>query len=200
MRLRMAFACGVAVIGLAASTAAAAPAPIQVDLVFQKKVSGVTYTCGGPVSGSYVPGALDGAGAFVPTSALISDLRQRIKKAKGQAKIRLQRTLAAARGYLKNGAPICKSGPGPNPTPTPRPTCFNSSGETGCFGIPAGVAGNKNRGASLFSSKCGMCHGSMPAKSYSQLNSAMSISDMRGISLNQQGLADITAYLNRSTP
>ena len=118
----------------------------------------------------------------------------------GQTPTQVQRMPTRPRETLKGEAPSYQRDPGSNPNATPPQRCFDSAGNTSCFGIPPDMTGNKLRGAALFMSSCSRCHGAVLASDYSEVNSVMKLREMRQISLSPQERADITAYVNRDTP
>lgn len=86
------------------------------------------------------------------------------------------------------------------PTPTPKPGNFDENGNTTAFGIPAGITGNINAGRSIWNSMCQACHASeKTARSYNQIKSSFrSIPQMQSLSISNQQIAHVTAYLNRA--
>ncbi len=76
---------------------------------------------------------------------------------------------------------------------------FDTKGSTGAFGIPAGMSGTISAGQQVFDASCAGCHGGgLPVLSYAELQTKMAIPPMTGITLTQQELADLTAWLNRN--
>ena len=91
----------------------------------------------------------------------------------------------------------------PTNTPTAAPTSasngsFDANGNTTKFGIPAGLVGTKNRGASVWNNSCSGCHGNKDNRSYSQIINSYSIPSMLGLNLSNAQTADVVAYLNRN--
>jgi hypothetical protein len=77
---------------------------------------------------------------------------------------------------------------------------FDAQGGTSAFGIPSGTTGTISAGQQVFSASCAGCHGGgLPALSFSELKGKLALSPMSGISLSEQQIADLTAWLNRST-
>lgn len=103
--------------------------------------------------------------------------------------------------------PTATSTATPTATATPTP-CFDSDGNTTCFGIPATFVGNIERGSALFDT-CNACHrrddsdGQKRGRFFNQIKTAFTIIPaMQPYSSlsTDQNVADITAYLNRFNP
>jgi len=213
--------------GLLACSAAAAQAqslPLPPSDLFQVSTSAGKVMCG-KVSNRFVPGTLAKDGTtFTRLKTTIAVLNKRIKKAKGNAKTKLEKQRAtavkreaAARKKCAEGqggggtpTPAPTSGPNPNPTPTRTPTpaptssaCFNgNTARGGCFGIPTNMTGDLARGSSLWISRsCMGCHAASGKlnRTYSQIQASFSTQpNMAGLPTpSSQELADYAAYLNR---
>lgn len=90
--------------------------------------------------------------------------------------------------------------PSAGSNPLPQDNGNTRNGVTSAFGIPAGMEGTVATGESLFNSNCSGCHGNMGARNFGQINTALvAVGSMKGLSLSQQQVADITAYLNRAS-
>ena len=188
------------------------------DQVFQVDSGSGRFLCG-LVASKWVPGSLTKNGDFQSLAQQISLLRAQIKKASGTKKAKLIKKSNTLRALRETRARACAGGPptgGATPTPesivtgrptataTPRTTstpasgCFDSNGNTSCFGIPNGVRGNKNSGSVIVISDCNGCH-SERQRNYQQITSSFTnVATMtRFIDLPVQDVADIVAYLNR---
>lgn len=99
-------------------------------------------------------------------------------------------------------APTPTSAVNPTATPTiPADNTCDSQRRTSGFGIPSGMVGYGQNGASLWSANCFTCHGTTGKlnKTYSQIYGARNVSYMSGVSSllsNTQNSADITADRN----
>jgi len=75
---------------------------------------------------------------------------------------------------------------------------FDADGQTGSFGIPDGIRGSITAGERISSVICVTCRVSaLPPMGYSQVKAMMRTAPMSGLKLNEQQLADLTAWLNR---
>lgn len=94
------------------------------------------------------------------------------------------------------GAPTPAAG---TPTPVPTPSGpFDDKGNTTSFGIPSGITGNVARGRAKNTSECAKCHGELgKGLSFNGLKKRISEAPMF-ITLPNQTLADIVAFLNRN--
>lgn len=199
--------------------------------IFQVRVGKNIYTCGDPVRGKYIPGSLDKKGGFIPTKDLIAQYKQQLKKAKGSIRMKLLIALNKASRYLKAADPICKKGPPDKNTPTATPEATQTSvptstptsaaptpgltatptipGGTNCdsqrrtsgFGIPSGLIGYGQNGATLWSSNCSGCHGTngKRGKDYPTIYGARLLGAMSSVNAllsDTQNAADITADRN----
>ncbi|MCO6429712.1 MAG: hypothetical protein J5J00_02545 [Deltaproteobacteria bacterium] len=185
------------------------------------------YTCA-LIDGKWLAGELKRS-KFTPYKTKVSDLAAKIKKASPSKKAKLTTQKKKFQLLNKNGNKVCKKGPpSGNPTPTPTPGgggstpapkpsptpvagCFDSQGNTKCFGIgSAGQTGNVSRGKNIWergnglSTSCIGCHSESAKRNrtYSQVMSSFSRPEMFGIGndLSSGDVADITAYLNRFNP
>ena len=103
------------------------------------------------------------------------------------------------------GNPTPKPTAKPTGNPTPKPTTppagggnFDANGNTTKFGIPAGMSGNINSGAPIWSGSCSGCHGSEKTnRTFGQIKSSLSIPAMAGVRLSDPQVANLVAYLNR---
>jgi hypothetical protein len=90
--------------------------------------------------------------------------------------------------------------PGETPSETPPSEGnFDDAGNTTAFGIPDGLIGNIDRGRSVWSGDCKVCHAKEKSnKSYPQVKSAFRREpQMRNLKVSDQKIADVVAYLNR---
>lgn len=77
---------------------------------------------------------------------------------------------------------------------------FDANGTTGSFGIPEGIRGSINAGERISSILCVSCEmPALPPMSYSQVKAMMKREPMKNLKLNEQQLADLTAWLNRDS-
>lgn len=203
------------------STTLFATTRLSSDQLFEVESGSGRFVCG-LVSNKWIPGSLTKSGDFQSLAEQISVLRTQIKKATGAKKTKLQKKSNTLRKLRETRARACAGGPPsgnatptpesivtnrPTPTSTARPTmsatpsnrCFDSAGNTTCFGIPAGMHGNKNSGSVIVSSDCLGCHNERQNRTYQQIvNSINSVSQMsRFVDLPSQDIADIVAYINR---
>lgn len=91
---------------------------------------------------------------------------------------------------------------GPNPTQTPKPESnFDSAGNTSAFGIPSGMRGNISAGKRVWGRVCSACHVSEKnGRRFNDIKRARrSQPEMRALSITDQQIADVVAYLNRGS-
>jgi len=108
--------------------------------------------------------------------------------------------------------PIPTHTPTPSPTvtptvtptlapPTPPGFCFNAAGDSlpGCFGIPAGLSGNRNRGWAYVQNNCLGCHGPRANLTWQEVDHAFTVTPQMAPFRPEsaQDFADVVAYINR---
>lgn len=167
------------------------------------------------------------AGVVKPrgTRLLFTSYKKKVKNLvnRGANAVKIER----ARKLNKQGGKACKSaeppGPGPEPTPTPQvtptppgptptpiPANFDEQGNvttTGkiTFGIPFELEANRFTGAVLYQATCYGCHGTDERGlffNFDQIRTATSGFPMMftELTLPNEELAHLTAYLNRGNP
>lgn len=95
--------------------------------------------------------------------------------------------------------PAPGSTPVPRATPTVQTGNFDADGNTSAFGIPSGLSGNISRGRNIWGAQCLSCHTvEKTNRTYGQIKSSLrNQPSMTFLSLSNQQIADLTAYLNR---
>ena len=101
-----------------------------------------------------------------------------------------------------SGKPGQSGTPTPHSSPTPKPTQkgnFDSNGNTTAFGIPSGTTGNVKSGSSTWGAKCASCHAAeKTGRLYGQIKGSFKVvPSMMSLSVSNQEIANLTAYLNR---
>jgi hypothetical protein len=116
--------------------------------------------------------------------------------------ILLAAVLSSCGGGAASGSPGIESGLTSNPASGGNTgSFFDAKGSTSAFGIPAGLNGTVSAGQTVFSASCSGCHGSgsaLPLLAFDALKAKMQTGPMAGITLTDQQIADLTAWLNRS--
>lgn len=156
---------------------------------------------------------------FTPSETIVLNKQKQRKRLKGNRLTRLLKSIKGERNYIRRAKSICEGASPllPSPTPTPTPTgvatplptpefdrsCFETNGDSkpGCFGIPEGWIGNRERGAIYFASNCTFCHGEQSDKSYDELQELFSlVQPMSPFKPSvEQDFVDVVAFLNRAS-
>lgn len=104
-------------------------------------------------------------------------------------------------GAAVSAAPDPSSGSGNDPIQQ-LTSFFDSKGSTAAFGIPTGMTGTVSAGQEVFNANCTVCHGSgsgLPALNYTQFKARLATPPMNSLSLTEQQIVDVVAWLNRNT-
>jgi hypothetical protein len=189
--------------------------------VFEINDSGRAAFCG-QIGASWLPALKRRNGTFVSARSELRSLVAKIRREKSRKIIaRLESTQRSVRVLQSRTRATCAEGPPqsipdggtggtlpPTPTPTPTPQgsvppinpCFLPGGDikAGCFGIPATLIANINRGETFYGRNCRGCHGVRVAMPYDRVATSFDrIPQMQPFKPGAQQLADIVAYLNR---
>ncbi len=143
--------------------------------------------------------AISGPPMFITTltTAQIADLVAFVNKSK-------QSTTGSCPNPSESPSASPSANPSTNPNTTPPGTCvpnpFDANGTTTSFGIPSGVGGNITRGISQWAITCQGCHpgGRGTNFTFPVLQTAIQSAPMFITTLNNQQIADLTAYVNQS--
>jgi cytochrome c553 len=181
-------------------------------------------TCG-LVNGVWQPGELR-SNSFISYQSQIKKLRANLVRSTEPKRTTIQRKIKTAKAKNREYKALCEAGPnnysgGVTPTIAPKPTTgstipvvnptknpsapnFDANGNvtsTGreLFQIPVAVSANMQRGKVVQENLCGTCHLERTNRTFSYLRFRTAQDPMffDQVTLSDQDLADLTAYLNR---
>ncbi len=180
---------------------------INPDNTFTKETSAGVVTCAEIDSSGYLAGILKGSDKFVTYTVLKAKTKSKVALKTGIAKAKLKLKLKKYKKREKEGNLACATGPDNSNPPGGSPPSggnFDLQGnvtEIGKinFGIPANLSANVDVGLGIYNSMCVGCHTANLNRSFTDYREKTKLSPMLydEISLPDNNLANLTAYLNR---